>query len=254
MEKQIESLDAVADASGKPRLTFARIELLKLLKKPQEAEDAMREISATRKEVLSPQLLALSGEFLQGRKRDAEAADLYNYLKDNFLRSAWLDYAYSGLGAMALERRDFKTAVQLYELAADEYAGSKVKESTLGLAIATMENGRYPDAKKLFEQVAGTREWRGESTAQAVYYLGVVEERQGHLPEAAAQYQRVFVAYQKYIPWVGKAYIKAARCFEKLGKRKEAVAHLREALANDKLELDVKSEARELLQKWGENS
>ena len=87
-----------------------------------------------------------------------------------------------------------------------------------------------------------------------MFYLGVTEERQGRLPEAVAHYQRVFVAYQKYTPWVEKAYIKAALCFDKLGKRKEAVAHLQEVLRNDKLGFDVKSEARGILQKWGVES
>jgi TolA-binding protein len=251
LEKHLEPLAAVADANGRPRLDYARIELFKLLKNQPRADELMSEIASARPEVLSPQLLALSGEFLQARKRYAEAADYYNYLKENYLKSAWLDYAYSGLGAMALAKGDFKQALQLYTQAADEYAGAKVKESTLGLAMALLENSRYPEAKKLFEQVAGTREWRGECTAQAVFYLGVTEERQGKLPEAVAHYQRVFVAYQKYTPWVEKAYIKAALCFDKLGKRKEAVTHLQEVLRNDKLGFEVKSEAREILQKWG---
>ena len=254
LEKRIEPLAAVADANGRPRLDYARIELCKLLKNQARADELMAEIAAKRPEVLSPQLLALSGELLQNQKRNAEAEVHYNYLKDNFLKSAWLDYAYSGLGAMALAKGDAKKALELYTLAADEYAGAKVRESTLGLAMALLENARYPEAKKLFEQVAGTREWRGECTAQAVYYLGVTEERQGRLPEAIAHYQRVFVAYQKYTPWVEKAYIKAALCFDKLGKRKEAVTHLQEVLRNDKLGFDVKSEAREILQKWGVES
>lgn len=252
LEKQIGPLAAIADASGKARLSFVRIELLKLLKKQEEADALMREIAASRPEILSPQLLALSGDFLQHQKDDSGASVFYQYLKENFLKSAWLDYAYSGLGEMALAKGDFKTALQLYTLAVDEYAGGKVKESTLGLGIAMMENGRYPEAKKIFEQVAGTREWRGEATAKSVFYLGMVEERQEHLAEAVAQYQRVFVAYQKYIPWVEKAYIKAAQCFDRLGKRSEAVAHLKEVINNEKLGYEVKLEARELMTKWGE--
>jgi len=251
LEKRIGPLDVVADANGRPRLDYARIELCKLLKNQARADELMAGIAAARPELLSPQLLALSGEFLQNRKRDAEAADHYNYLKDNYLKSAWLDYAYSGLGAMAMEKGDAKKALELYTLAADEYAGAKVRESTLGLGMALLENSRYTEAKKLLEQVAGTREWRGECTAQAVFYLGVVEERQGRLAEAVAHYQRVFVAYQKYTTWVEKAYLKAALCFDKLGKRKEAVAHLQELLRNEKLGFDVKTEARDILQKWG---
>jgi TolA-binding protein len=254
LEQQIEPLVAIADASGRPRLAYVRMELLKMLKKQEQADELLGEIAKSPPAVLSPQLLALSGEFMQSHKRNAEATVFYNYLKDYFLKSAWLDYAYSGLGAMELAKGNTKKAVDLYTLAADEYAGAKVKESTLGLAMALLEIGRYPEAKKLYERVASTREWRGDATVQAVFYLGMVEERQGRLAEAVAHYQRVFVAYQKYIPWVEKAYIKAAQCFDKLGKRKEAIAHLQEVLRNDKLGLKVKSEARELLQQWGAES
>jgi tetratricopeptide (TPR) repeat protein len=254
LEKHMVPLNAIADESGRLRLAYMRMELLKMLKRPEQADEVMSGIAKARPEVLSPQLLALSGEFMQKQKRDAEAAVFYNFLKDNFLRSAWLDYAYSGLGAMELEKGNARKAVDLYTLAVEEYAGAKVKDSTLGLAMALLESRRYPEAKKLYEQVAGTREWRGELTAQAVFYLGVVEERQGRLAEAAAYYQRVFVAYQKYATWVGKSYLKAAQCFDKLGKRKEAIAHLQEALHNDKLDPEVKSEARELLRQWGVTS
>lgn len=254
LEKHLVPLNAMADESGRQRLAYARMELLKMLKRPEQAAEVMSGIAASRPEVLSPQLLALSGEFLQNQQRDAQAALYYNFLKDNYLRSAWLDYAYSGLGAMELAKGNARKAVDLYTLAVEEYAGAKIKDSTFGLAMALLESRRYPEARKLYEQVAGTREWRGELTAQAVYYLGVIEEREGRLAEAAAYYQRVFVAYQKYSTWVGKAYLKAAQCFDKLDQRKEAIAHLQEALRNDKLGPDVKSEARELLRQWGVSS
>lgn len=251
LEQQIAPLNAIAEAGGRPRLAYVRLELLKLLKQQEQADDLMRKIAAAKPEVLSPQLLALAGAFMQSKKLDAEATVFYNYLKDNYLKSAWLDYAYAGLGAMALAKGDARQALELYTLAANEYTGSKVKDSTLGLALALLETGRYSEAKKLFEQVAGTREWRGEATAQAVFYLGMVEEKQNKLAEAVAHYQRVFVAYQKYLPWVEKAYIKAALCFDKLGKRPEATAHLQEVLRHDKLGFEVKNEARKLLQQWG---
>ncbi len=251
LEKQIQPLTAIADDGGRQRLNYVRMEMFKILKMPEEADKLMGKIAESKPEILSPQLLALSGDYLQSKKRDAEAIVHYNFLKNNFLKSAWLDYPYSGLAAIELAKGNTQKAVELYTLAANEYAGAKVKDSTLGLAMALLESKRYPEAGKLFEQVASTREWRGESTGQAVYYLGVVEEQQNKLPEAIAYYQRVFVGYQKYATWVEKAYISAALCFDKLNKRDEAIAHLQELRRNDKLGLDAKLKARELLLKWG---
>ena len=51
------------------------------------------------------------------------------------------------------------------------------------------------------------REWRGESTAYSVYSLGEIEAQRQHWAEANAYYQRVYVGYQNFLPWVAKAYI-----------------------------------------------
>jgi hypothetical protein len=50
---------------------------------------------------------------------------------------------------------------------------------------------------------------------------------------------------------VAKAYISAAESFEKIGKRQEAMDHLKEMLRNDKLQaLPESKQAKQLLQKW----
>ena len=251
LEKHLAALDAIAEGPGVARLIYARIELLKLLKKPEEVEALMHRISVMDPEVLSPQLLGLAGEFLQSKTFDDQATVFFHYLKDNYPKSAWLDYAYCGLGATALKKGDAAEALRLYTLAADEYTGARAKESTMGKGLALMELGKFAEAKPIFEQVAGAREWRGEITAQAVYSLGELEQRQDRLPEAIAHYQRVFAAYQKYILWMEKAYFKAAECFDKLGKRPEAIAHLQEVLRQEKLGPKVKGEARRQLEQWG---
>ena len=74
------------------------------------------------------------------------------------------------------------------------------------------------------------REWRGETTAFCVYSLGEIEARQGHWAEANVYYQRVFVAYQRYLSWVAKAYLGSADSLEKLGKKADAVRTLQEML------------------------
>ena len=157
-----------------------------------------------------------------------------------------------GLGQFAYDAKEYQKALELFSKAADELAASKIKEATMGKARTLLALGRHAEAKKLFEQVASIREWRGESTAEAVYLLGVSEAEQGHLPEAIAHFQRVFVAYQKFLTWAAKAYLSSADAFEKLGKRPEAIAHLQEMLRNEKLRaLPEAKEAEKRLQDWG---
>ena len=86
----------------------------------------------------------------------------------------------------------------------------------------------------------------------SIYYLGEIEQRQNRWPEAISYYQRVFVAYQKYLPWAAKAYLHSAEAFDKLGKRPEAIAHLQEMLRNEKLkDFPETAQGRKMLADWG---
>jgi hypothetical protein len=62
----------------------------------------------------------------------------------------------------------------------------------------------------------------------------------------------VFVAYQKFLPWAAKAYVRGAESFDKLGKRKEAIGHLQEMMRNEKLrDFSETKQAAKLLAEWG---
>jgi TolA-binding protein len=254
LDKQLAPLETGANATTKARLLFAKMELAKAMKKPQEIERLLREI-ADRFNVddLSPVLLAQVGDFVWSKGDADRAAAMYTKLKDDYPKSEYLDFAYVGLGEIAFAKKDYAKAFELFSYAIDTVAAAmKMKEATLGKAKTLMELQRYDESKKLFEQVASVREWRGESTANAVFSLGELEARQSRWAEAIAHYRRVFVAYQKYLPWVAKSYLRSAECFDKLGKRKDAIETLEEMLRNEKLEkLPEFQEAKKKLQEWG---
>ena len=85
-------------------------------------------------------------------------------------------------------------------------------------------------AKKTLEDIAKTKEWKGETTAGCLYWLGLMEERQGHNAEAVAYYRRTYQAWKKYEVWSAKAYLGAARLFAtKLDQKKEAKDIITEA-------------------------
>jgi TolA-binding protein len=160
--------------------------------------------------------------------------------------------AYVGLGEIAYARQNWQVAYQWFrdaiEVAAAVY---KQREAVFGQGKALMELGKLPEAKKLFEQVASTREWRGEITAESIFYLGEIENRQQKWNEAVSYYQRVYVGYQKYPVPMAKSYLQSARAFDKLGKRTEAIRSLQEMLRNAKVPQAFRDEARKLLKEWG---
>jgi TolA-binding protein len=253
LEKQLGPLETNANATTKARMLYARAELATSRRQSAGHDQLIGEIATEFKpDDLSPLLLAQAGDYLLARGSNDEATKFYTELKEYFPNSMYLDFAYVGLGEIAFEKKDYPMALNLFTEAADKIAESKEKEATVGEAKTLLELGRYDEARTLFEEVAGTREWRGESTAFAVYSLGEIEARQGHWPEAIAYYQRVFVLYQKYLPWVAKAYIGSAEGFEKLGKRPEAIGHLKEMLRDERLQsFPEAQEAKQMLEKWG---
>ena len=68
-------------------------------------------------------------------------------------------------------------------------------------------------------------------------------------------FQRVYVGYQKFLPWVAKAYIASGESFERLGKKQEATNTYRELLRNEKLaSFSEAAEARKRLEALGQGS
>lgn len=254
LEKHLARLQTGLNATGEARILFARAEFAGLRKLPAQRGKFMREIvDRFKPQDLSPVLLAQLGDMLWEKSDRAMAETFYTRLKEDFPKSDYLDFAYVGLGEIALSDKKYTAALELFTDAIEKVGASlKLKEATLGRAKALLELERYEESRRLFEQVASVREWRGESTAFAVYSLGEIQSRQSKWAEAIAHYRRVFVAYQKYLPWVAKSYLKAATSFDKMGKRQDAIENLREMLRNERLhQMPEAAEARKLLQEWG---
>jgi TolA-binding protein len=111
----------------------------------------------------------------------------------------------------------------------------KLLEATLGRAKTLLASGKLDNAQELFEQVASNRSWRGEATAQSIYSLGEILLKRGatnDLAQAQAHFQRVYISYKKFTPWVARAYLSSGQTFEKLGQQKEALATYQEMVRN----------------------
>ena len=219
------------------RLRYYQARVLSLSRKSDEAEKIMlalgREMPA---EKMSAALLAGAGEALQKSGDASKAAPFFNALLENFPASDYRDYAYVGLGNLALDRNEPEAALKFYNDAINKTgAVHRQREATVGQARSQLALGRLDKAAKLFELIASAKEWRGEATALSLYYLGEIAVKQGDLPKGIAFFQRVFVSQLRYTEWVAKAYVASGTTFEDLGKKPEAVATYREMLRNEKL-------------------
>jgi TolA-binding protein len=243
--------------TAKARIIYAKAEVARLRKKTDEQNKLLAGIAHDFKpEDLSPMLLAQSGDVLFARGETEKAAALFQHLMDNYPKSDVVDFAYSGLGEIAFQKKDYQKALALFTEAIEVVgANQKLKDVTIGRAKCLLALGRLDEAQKVFEQVASVREWRGDATAFAVYSLGEIQFKRGKWAEANASFQRVYVAYQKFLPWVAKAYIMSGECFEKLGKKPEAARTYQEMLRNEKLaKFEETGAARKRLQEIGGGS
>jgi len=231
--------DAVADQSPlvKARILYAKSELARLRRQVPEQQKYLLAIAdGFKPEDLSPELLAQVGDYLLAQNSLDKAKTFYDELIDNFPKSDLIEFAYNGLGEIAYCHGQYNDAYKFFSDAINKAGASqKLKDVTVGKAKTLLALGRLDDAKKLFAQIASIRNWRGEATAFSVYSLGEIAQKQGNFSEAIAFYQRVYVAYQRYLPWVAKSYANSGECFEKLGKTEEAMNTYKEMLRNEKL-------------------
>lgn len=241
----------------KARILYAKSELARLRRKPDEQEKHLKAIADNFKpEDLSVMLVAQAGDLLLSKGEMGKAETFFRYLMKEHPKSELVDFAYNGLGEIAYQKRDYPTALKYFSDAIDNVgANMKLKDVTVGRAKTLLAMNKLDEAQKEFEQVATVREWRGEATARAVYSLGEIDFKRGKYAEANAAFQRVFVAYQKFLPWVAKAYIMSGECFEKLGKTPEAIRTYQEMLRNEKLsKFEEARAAQQRLQQLGEGA
>jgi TolA-binding protein len=242
--KYLDDSKAGSSLLAKARLRYATAQLAGFTKKPERKKEIMlsvcRDYPAS---VMSAPLLAECGEITLAKGDADKASSFYKELLEAFPKSDLREYAYCGLGEVALERNKPDEALRWFDDAVEKGAAdSTLGRVTFGKGMALLALGKPDEAAKIFTQVAGTKEWRGELTAKSLLAMGDLEDKRGRPAEATQYYQRVFVAYQRYPDIMAEAYLRAAADFVKLGKPDFAAAHLREMLANPKLSQHPRAE------------
>ncbi|MDX2082029.1 MAG: tetratricopeptide repeat protein [Terrimicrobiaceae bacterium] len=235
LETLLSAPGEAPNETAEARLLFARGELLTAQKASRD--DLRKQIAESfEPPVLSPLLLGQAGDYFIEVGQPDRARPFFEFLQANYPTSSVIDHAYAGLARIAYDAGDYEKALKLYTAGTERIpANLKLRELTLGKGRTLLALGRLDEAEKIFEQVASIREWRGEATAASVFSLGEVERLRGNWSKAIAYYQRVYVAYQKFLPWVAKAYLLSGEAFEKLGQSAEAANTYRELLRNERL-------------------
>jgi len=229
LEEHRDSL--VAQARG----FFALGQLAVFTREPEKTAANFGKIAANYKaEELNPTILAMVGDSLLSKGDHKKAADYFGYILEHSRSSEYADYGFAGLAEIAFSDKKYADALSLCNEAIDNnILMSKELDLRFTRARALAELAKYADAKKEFEEIAKTKEWRGEKTAASLYWLGLMAERQATddkgYNEAIAYYRRCYMTWKKYEVWAARSYFASAKLFaNKLNQKDAAKALLKE--------------------------
>lgn len=258
LEKQLAAALEVPEETRSPaylaRLSFAKAELARMMRDPVRNELHLNSIAASASpDDLGPILLSILGQFLIDTRQYDKAVPFFTRLRDAFPESMFSDAAPVGLGNIALEKQDYEAAAKEFEFALTSSAGgSMFKEATFGKALALYHLKKPDEARKLFEEIVATKDWRGEEKAGALFYLGEIAADKGDKGAANAYFQRVYLSHGAYPRFAAKAYIRSAEMLAADGQRDAAMKTYR-LLANHKNpKLAETEEARLARERLGE--
>ncbi|MEM6910645.1 MAG: tetratricopeptide repeat protein [Verrucomicrobiota bacterium] len=199
----------------------------------------------------NPRILADCAEAAVAAGEWEVAETLYTGLRRWHPNSLQVAGAYAGLAQLAIARREPRQAMQfLVEARERAFDPTLREEATLQLAALHREEGESPQAEAL---LSGLLEETGTSVrgrAESLLLLGDLRQQDGRLLEAAASYERVYLAFGRHLDLVAEAYWRRADLLEnQLSRATEAREVLREMVNRPELASQAQTEAaRERLQ------
>lgn len=243
------------NATTNARLYYARAQLARLLRRSDRAElylKGIATINAKNPTVLSPALLAVSGDILLKLGNIDEAEAMFRRLVDRHKDGMFADAGPVGLGYIALARKQGDEAFKIFEDALTTGSGtSRMKEATIGKIEALIQSQKFDEALKLAQATAGDKSFRGEFAGKALILCGKIYREQAAkltnndaklelLKQAHGTYQKVYIAYQSTPEVCAEAYWQAYETANLLGNKELADKTLESLKANPKLKNTVR--------------
>jgi tetratricopeptide (TPR) repeat protein len=235
------------NATTNARLYYARARLAMLVRRGDRADVHLKGIAiinAKDPSVLSPSLLAASGDILLKEGLLDEAEGMYKRLIDRHKDGMFSDAGPVGLGNVALARKQPEEALRIFEDALEQNPGmSRFKEANLGKLNSMLALDQLEKAKVFALSIVGDKSFRGETAGKVYVILGKIYREQSKkaataeakmdlLATALATYKRVTSAYKSSPEVCAEAYWQAYETTMEQGDKKAADEYLT-SLAND---------------------
>ncbi len=219
------------------RLNLYRAQLYRKVRDEERAGNAVFEIvnKAPTKD-LDPEALAAAGSFLTDL--EIESADEYfDYLIEEYPKSAQLGAAYYGMARLAVMDGDLAAAeawLNRFELETAYHPAGNDAKLLRGQLLVKLN--RPDQAIDVLEGLLRLKTARGRPHAKALLGIAQAYELKNEPDKAIAYYQRVYTLYRAYPEEIVQAYVASAPLFEARGDLRAAYNSWSELAADPRLE------------------
>jgi len=214
----------------------ARLDAARIQRLPED--DQARAIAAFagrfKTEHIGPETLVWLGrEWIRYGMPSAGIANL-EFLLERYPDSRHVPEAQMLLAQQAVDNEQWETAYALANSVVNNAAELDVLvEATFCRAEALRGMGHHGEAISDYNDILANRAAPRRLKPEALLGIAACLEAQKEWTQAIAYYQRIYVLYGAYRKQVAVAYVNSAACFEKLGKKQEAVNTYDEFLENE---------------------
>ncbi len=231
-----KSIEGQENGTTNARLYYARARLALLLKRPDIHDTHLKgiaTINAADPTVLSPSLLAASGDILLKIGQLDEAEGMYKRLVERHKEGMFADAGPVGLGNIALARKNPAEALRIFNESLEKQGLSRFKEANLGRLQAMAALGQLDEAEKFAVEIVGDKNFRGEISGRVSLLRGTVAREKAKkatadaaknelLNQAVAIYNRVITTHKNVPDVCAEAYWQAYEASMELGKKEDA--------------------------------
>ena len=150
--------------------------------------------------------------------------------RDEFEYGVDILFAWAGLEE---RQKRWDEVLKLYTMIENEFpADERAASAVILKGDALSKLGKKKEAKKEYETVLRSPNWRGEAHAEALYKLGELAKSQNDNAQAMMYYDRCYLGFANCYKWTGKALLESAKLMSRDGKGAEAKAACKEFLEN----------------------
>ncbi len=214
-EEKLEDAYSQTEAVGEHTLSMRILMTMDLVGKPLKVNYDFNEEDLL---IASPATLVWIAEKNKTMRPEFSLLAI-NRVMSEHAESEYVMDALLAFGSIESQKGNLHEALDIFKQAEKQYPTDPDASKAAILQVDTLIALRmFNEAIVKCQDILKVREWRGEIKAKTQYRIGQAHMEQGNFLKAHGYFQRVYVAYAKFVEWSSRAYLNSGICLENLGK------------------------------------